>query len=118
MAQRSITTMGVMLSHATLIDVVGYTAATCTTVSFVPQLLRVWKLRSARDISLSMFLIFCAGSFLWLVYGACSRSWPVAIANFLTFLLALAILLLKLRFDGRDRRDRRERTGSTVRAAL
>ena len=82
-----------------LIDAVGYTAATCTTISFVPQLLRVWKLRSARDISLSMFLIFSAGSFLWLLYGVFSRSMPVAIANFVTFLLALAILILKLRFD-------------------
>ena len=43
------------------IDFIGYVAATCTTVSFLPQLIRVLRLRSARDISLGMFLIFSAG---------------------------------------------------------
>ncbi len=81
------------------IEVIGYMAATLTTVSFVPQLLRVIKLRSARDISLGMFLIFTAGTFAWLVYGVLTHARPVWIANAVTFVLSLSILMLKLRFD-------------------
>jgi MtN3 and saliva related transmembrane protein len=81
------------------IEVIGYMAAVLTTVSFVPQLLRVIKLRSARDISLGMFLIFTAGTFAWLVYGVLAHSRPVWIANSVTFVLSLSILVLKLRFD-------------------
>ena len=74
-------------------------AATLTTISFLPQLIRVVKLRSARDISLGMFLIFTAGTLGWLVYGWLSHSAPVWIANAVTLALSLSILVLKLRFD-------------------
>lgn len=85
----------------TEIDGIGYAAATMTTVSFVPQLLRVIRLRSARDISLGMFLIFSAGTFTWFMYGVLAHSAPVWIANAVTFVLAASILGLKLRFDRR-----------------
>jgi MtN3 and saliva related transmembrane protein len=88
-----------MMDSRGLIDAIGYVAATLTTVSFVPQLLRVVKLRSARDISLGMFLIFTLGTFAWLVYGVLAHSRPVWIANAVTFVLSLSILVLKLRFD-------------------
>jgi len=81
------------------IDVIGYVAATCTTLSFLPQLFRVVKLKSARDISLGMFLIFSVGTALWLAYGLLSHSKPVAVANAVTFLLSISILLMKLRYD-------------------
>ena len=84
------------------IDAIGYAAATMTTISFVPQLLRVLRLRSARDISLGMFLIFSLGTFAWGVYGVLVHSAPVWIANALTFALSISILALKLRFDRRD----------------
>jgi MtN3 and saliva related transmembrane protein len=75
------------------VTAIGLIAAVCTTVSFVPQLIRVWRLRSAREISLTMFLVFSLGTFLWLLYGILIRSLPVILA------LSLAILALKLRFD-------------------
>jgi MtN3 and saliva related transmembrane protein len=59
----------------------------------------VVKLRSARDISLGMFLIFSVGTLFWLVYGLLSHSAPVWIANAVTLALSLSILILKLRFD-------------------
>jgi MtN3 and saliva related transmembrane protein len=82
-----------------VIDLIGYAAATMTTVSFLPQLIRVVKLRSARDISLGMFLIFTAGTACWLIYGLLSHSAPVTIANLITCSLSASILVLKLRFD-------------------
>lgn len=87
------------MKPANITDLLGYAAATMTTVSFVPQLLRVIKLRSARDVSLGMFLIFTTGTAFWLVYGLLARSFPVALANSVTFVLSLAILVLKMRFD-------------------
>jgi MtN3 and saliva related transmembrane protein len=86
------------------IDGIGYAAATMTTASFLPQLIRVIRLRTARDISLTMFLVFSAGTFAWLVYGVLSHSAPVWIANAVTFLLSMSILILKLRFDRRAMR--------------
>ena len=51
------------------VDWIGSAAAVCTTVSFVPQLVRVWQRKSAHDISLIMFLLFSFGVACWLVYG-------------------------------------------------
>jgi MtN3 and saliva related transmembrane protein len=84
-----------------VIDGTGYVAATMTTISFLPQLIRVVKLKSAREISLGMFLIFSTGTFGWLVYGVLSHSKPVWIANAVTFVLSMSILILKLKYDAR-----------------
>lgn len=81
------------------VSLIGSVAAFCTTLSFVPQLLRVWRLKSARDISLTMFLVFSFGVFLWLVYGMFIHSGPIMLANGATLALSLAILALKLRYD-------------------
>ena len=88
------------MSHiGTAPNVVGLLAAVCTAVSFVPQLVRVWRLRSAREISLVMFLVFSLGVSLWLVYGILLHSLPIILANATSLALSLAILVLKLRFD-------------------
>lgn len=83
----------------TAVDSIGYLAATCTTVSFLPQLVRVLKLRSAREISLGMFSVLSFGTAMWLTYGILSHSWPVTLANAVTLVLSISILVLKLRFD-------------------
>jgi MtN3 and saliva related transmembrane protein len=85
------------------ISLIGSAAACCTTISFLPQLIRVWKLKSAREISLIMFSVFSAGVFLWLLYGILIHSAPVMLANAVTLALSLAILILKLRYDRRQR---------------
>lgn len=77
-------------------DLIGYLAAFCTTVAFLPQAISVWKTRSTRDLSLAMFLIFTLGVLLWLSYGWRIQSWPIIIANAITVLLAGYILLMKL----------------------
>jgi MtN3 and saliva related transmembrane protein len=78
---------------------IGSTAAVCTTVSFVPQLIRVWRRKSARDISLTMFLLFSFGVACWLVYGWGIGSRPVIAANAAALVLSVAILVLKVRYD-------------------
>ncbi len=81
------------------IEDIGFAAAFCTTVAFVPQLVRVLRLRSARDISLPTFLLFSIGVFLWLIYGIYIHSKPVIASNSLTLILSMSILILKLRYD-------------------
>jgi MtN3 and saliva related transmembrane protein len=76
----------------------GMTAGTLTTVAFVPQVLKTWRTRSARDVSLAMFLIFSLGVVLWILYGVIIGAMPVIIANSITLALALLILFMKARF--------------------
>ncbi len=82
----------------TLADILGYIAGFCTTIAFVPQVLKVWRSRSARDISLGMYLLFTFGLICWLVYGLIVMSWPIIIANMVTLFLAALILIMKLRW--------------------
>jgi MtN3 and saliva related transmembrane protein len=89
----------VSTSINTTVTAIGLMAAVCTTTSFVPQLIRIWRLRSAREISLTMFLIYSLGVLLWLLYGVFLHSLPIILANVTALVLSLAILALKLRFD-------------------
>ena len=81
------------------IERIGFAAAFCTTTAFVPQLVRVLRLRSARDISLPTFLLFSVGVFLWLLYGIYDGSKPVIASNSVTLVLSLSILFFKLKYD-------------------
>lgn len=83
----------------TLITLLGLLAGTLTTISFVPQLLKTWRTKSAKDMSLPMLVSFCAGVLLWLVYGILLQATPIILANLITLILALIILGLKLRYD-------------------
>ncbi|MEY2976558.1 MAG: SemiSWEET transporter [Prochlorotrichaceae cyanobacterium] len=82
-----------------LVDLIGYAAGTLTTLSFLPQVLKTWKSRSAKDISLAMFLMFCLGVILWIVYGAFNGDLPVILANVVTLTLASIILGFKFRYS-------------------
>jgi len=80
------------------IQLVGYAAAVCTTVSHIPQLMRVWRTRSTEDISLRMFLILAAGLALWTAFGVLTGSMPIIAANAVSFVFASTILGFKLRY--------------------
>jgi MtN3 and saliva related transmembrane protein len=77
---------------------VGYLAGTCTTVAFLPQVIRTWQTRSTDDISLGMFSLMVFGIALWLFYGMVVGDWPLIIADGVSLLFATTILILKLRF--------------------
>jgi len=78
--------------------IMGLLAGTMTTIAFLPQLFQTWKTRSAKDVSLGMFLIFTTGVVLWVIYGLMIQSLPIIAANTVTLVLAGAILVLKLRY--------------------
>ncbi len=79
-------------------DLLGTVAATLTTVAFVPQVVQIIRTKSAKDVSLPMYLIFTAGVVLWLGYGVLLGAWPIIIANIVTLGLALAVVAMKLRW--------------------
>ncbi|MEO6022049.1 MAG: SemiSWEET transporter [Burkholderiales bacterium] len=78
-------------------DIIGMCAGTLTTAAFLPQVFQVIKTRSTQDISLVMYLIFTTGIVFWLAYGLLLGAWPVIIANIITFILALIVLVMKLK---------------------
>jgi len=81
-----------------MIELIGYFAALCTTLSFVPQAVKTIKTRDTSGISLWMYLIFTVGVFLWLVYGFIIGNHPLLIANAVTFVLAVTILGFKIKY--------------------
>ncbi|NEQ20747.1 MAG: hypothetical protein F6K28_16240 [Microcoleus sp. SIO2G3] len=80
------------------IDILGYVAATLTTIAFLPQVFKTWRSRSAQDVSLVMMITFSIGVFLWLMYGLALQAMPIITANATTLILALLIVILKIRY--------------------
>ena len=76
----------------------GVVAATCTTLSFVPQAVKTIRTRETHGISLWMYVVFTFGVACWLGYGLFLHSWPMIVSNLVTFALAATILVLKLRY--------------------
>ncbi len=79
-------------------DLIGYTAAALTTLSFVPQALKTIRSRDTHGISLAMYVVFTLGVGCWLGYGIALGSWPMILANTLTLGLSATILALKLKY--------------------
>ena len=79
-------------------DLIGAVAATLTTVSFVPQALKTFRTRDVSGISLGMYSLFATGVALWLVYGLMLGEAPIYVANAVTLALALAVLVMKIRY--------------------
>jgi MtN3 and saliva related transmembrane protein len=80
------------------ITIMGLVAATLTTFAFLPQVIKTWRMKETRDISFLMYLIFTIGVSLWLGYGILIGDYPVLIANGATLILALTILIAKIRY--------------------
>ena len=80
-------------------EIIGLLAGGLTTLSFLPQVIHVFKTRSTKDISLGMYLLFCTGVSLWIVYSLAINSIAVLLANVATLFLAGAVLVMKLIFS-------------------
>jgi MtN3 and saliva related transmembrane protein len=76
----------------------GYVAGVLTVLSFLPQVIRAWRTRQTRDLSLSSFAILITAGTLWMVYGAMSRDWPVIATNAGMVTLNLALATAKIRY--------------------
>jgi MtN3 and saliva related transmembrane protein len=80
------------------IGFVGYLAGALTTIAFVPQVVKAWKLGETRDLSLAMLVLFGIGILLWTVYGFWVASMPIISANMITFVLVIVLLGMKIRY--------------------
>ncbi|MDA9555168.1 SemiSWEET transporter [Pelobium sp.] len=80
------------------ISIIGLLAATGTTISFLPQAIKIFKTKETKGISLSMYLIFTSGVILWLIYGLLRHDAPIAIANGITLVFALSIIFFKIKY--------------------
>ncbi|MDP4207933.1 MAG: SemiSWEET transporter [Bacteroidota bacterium] len=79
------------------VEGIGYLAAIITTAGFVPQTVKAIKTRQTKDISLWMYIILLVGIILWLLYGIFTDSWPIILANGVTILLVIPVLVLKIK---------------------
>ena len=76
----------------------GLVAGGLTTASLVPQVRKIWKSKSAKDVSLTMFVAFCVGVSLWLVYGLFKKELAIIVTNAVTLLFGAAIVSMKLKY--------------------
>ncbi|MEO1431922.1 MAG: SemiSWEET transporter [Cyanobacteria bacterium J06632_19] len=86
--------------------IVGLLAATLTTTAFLPQMIKTWQTKSAKDVSYTMLITFITGVFLWLIYGIMAADIPVILANTFTLLFNLTILYLKIKYGKTPKRKR------------
>jgi len=78
--------------------IIGLIAAALTTSALFPQLIRVWKTKSTKDISTGMFVLTSTGVFVWFIYGIFLNNLPIIIANSLAFIQAVTILFFKIKY--------------------
>ena len=81
------------------IEFFGYVAAVLTTAAFLPQLIKTLKTKKAEDFSLITLIMFISGVGSWIIYGYEISSYPILIANIITFILNLFILISKVYFS-------------------
>jgi len=77
---------------------IGILAGTLTTVAFLPQVIKAYKSKETKDLSLVMFIIFSSGLILWIVYGLMAKALPVILANSVTLLLCFYLIYLKVKY--------------------
>jgi MtN3 and saliva related transmembrane protein len=78
-----------------IIEIIGYLALFCTTISFIPQVIELYRKKSAKDISTSMYIIYALGMILWLIYTIWIKAVPLIIGNIISLILAIIILTMK-----------------------
>jgi MtN3 and saliva related transmembrane protein len=80
-----------------LVTVIGLVAAFCTTISYIPQIRKIWTTGEMHEISLKMFLILSTGIALWVVYGVLQGDAVIILANNVSFAFLCVILFFKVR---------------------
>jgi MtN3 and saliva related transmembrane protein len=80
------------------IAIIGFIAGTLTTLSFLPQVIKTFKTRQTKDISIAMYIVLASGLFTWIIYGILMGAVPIILANLLAFIMAVVILLLKIKY--------------------
>jgi MtN3 and saliva related transmembrane protein len=80
-------------------DILGYAAGAITSLTFLPQVIKTWKEKSAKDVSLLMFIIAAINEVMWIVYGALLNNWVIILTNAIVLAMSLTMIFLKLRYN-------------------
>lgn len=80
------------------IEILGLVAGTITSITFVPQVIKIWQTKSAKDLSIAMLLLLMLGVVLWLVYGIVVMSASIIYTNSMVLLMSLVMLYFKWKF--------------------
>lgn len=83
----------------TAADILGYAAGALTAFTFLPQVLKTWKEKSAKDISLYMFVIAFVNEIMWLVYGMMINNWVIILTNAVMLVMSGIMISLKLKYN-------------------
>lgn len=81
------------------VDVLGYSAGALTSLTFLPQVIKTWKKKSARDISLLMFVIAAVNEVMWIAYGGLLNNWVIILTNAIVLSMSLIMIFFKLRYN-------------------
>jgi MtN3 and saliva related transmembrane protein len=79
-------------------EILGYAAGAVTAFTFMPQVIKTWRDKSARDISLTMFLIAFINEIMWLVYGFMIDNFVIILTNSVMLLMSGIMIALKLKY--------------------
>lgn len=80
------------------VTLIGYLAAICTTIAFIPQVVRIVKTKDTKGISLIMYITFTIGVLSWLIYGICLNELPIVLCNAVTLVLSVTIVGFKIKY--------------------
>lgn len=81
-----------------MIEVIGLVAGMLTTISFLPQAVKIFQTKHTKDLSLPMYSALTIGVFFWLIYGIFLQSLSIILANSVTLIFASTILFLKIKY--------------------
>lgn len=80
------------------VDLLGYSAGAITSLTFLPQVIKTWKLKSAKDVSLWMFIIAAINEIMWVWYGILLNNWVIISTNLVVLIMSLTMIGFKLRY--------------------
>ena len=84
--------------NSLVVEIFGYAAAILTTLAFIPQVIKTFKSKKAEDISILTLIMFLTGVISWIVYGFYINSYPIIVANIVTFSLNFSIFIMKIQY--------------------
>ena len=82
----------------TAIEILGLVAGTITSITFLPQVIRIWKTKSAKDLSINMLLLLMVGVSMWLAYGIFQKDAAIIYTNSMVLLMGMVMLYFKFKF--------------------
>lgn len=80
------------------VDILGYSACAVTALTFLPQVLKTWKEKSAKNVSLMMFIIAFINEVMWIAYGVLRDDMVIIVTNVIMIIMCSVMISLKLKY--------------------